>query len=108
MLMRTLFFALLAVLSFAACEKDTPQPKACETQNFGLLCVKNNYTEAVNVTINSQGQGSISVGETSCYNLRPGTHQFYAEESSFILLPDYWEFSVNIAQCEIIDYTLNP
>lgn len=105
-----LFFVFTTILSnLTSCSKEPSKPD-CETNNYGIFEIKNDFTESVTLKIDGALKGTIKVGETKKFTLQAGTsYNIYVEESEYFLFPDdTWQFTVTMLQCKTVSRRLIP
>jgi hypothetical protein len=102
-------FVILFTAVFFSCGKEQSVPD-CQKNNYGILEVKNDFTESVELRIDGVLKGILKVGETKKFTLQAGlTYSIYAEEEEYFLLPDdTWSFNINVVQCQTITRRLTP
>ncbi len=104
--MRIIIFTMALILSLLSCQKESPDPMACEVNNFGSRCFENVTGSAMDVFIDGTFKFTLPAGGNQCVaQLSVGLHQYSAEQASTGKL---WEGNFDVVQCSVRTLVFRP
>ena len=93
----TLIIILIASLIVLSCRVKN----SCEINHTGSIAVINNYGETVELRINNEKIGEIENGNVVKSDRLVGKYDI-----NVVKFPNVWDTTVNVVECEIVEYTI--
>lgn len=93
----TLIIILIASLIVLSCRVKN----SCEINHTGSIAVINNYGETVELRINNEKIGEIENGNVMKSDRLVGKYDI-----NVVKFPNVWDTTVNVVECEIVEYTI--
>lgn len=97
--MKKLAFIIVLIASFIAVSCRVKN--SCEINHTGSIAVINNYGESVELRINNEKIGEIENGNVIKSDRVVGKY-----DVNVVKFPNVWDTTINVVECQIIEYTI--
>lgn len=97
--MKKLTFIIILIASFIVVSCRVKN--SCEINHTGSIAVINHYGETVELRINNEKIGEIENGNVMKSDRLVGKY-----EINVVKFPNVWDTTINVVECQIIEYTI--
>ena len=97
--MKKLTFIIILIASFIVVSCRVKN--SCEINHTGSIAVINHYGETVELRINNEKIGEIENGNVMKSDRLVGKYDI-----NVVKFPNKWDTTVNVVECEIVEYTV--
>ena len=97
--MKKLTFIIILIASFIVVSCRVKN--SCEINHTGSIAVINHYGETVELRINNEKIGEIENGNVMKSDRLVGKYDI-----NVVKFPNVWDTTVNVVECEIVEYTV--
>jgi len=98
--MKKLTFIIVLIASFIVVSCRVKN--SCEINHTGSIAVINHYGETVELRINNEKIGEIENGNVMKSDRLVGKYDI-----NVVKFPNVWDTTVNVVECEIVEYTIS-
>jgi uncharacterized protein YcfL len=98
--MKKLTFIIILIASFIVVSCRVKN--SCEINHTGSIAVINHYGETVELRINNEKIGEIENGNVMKSDRLVGKYDI-----NVVKFPNVWDTTVNVVECEIVEYTIS-